>query len=765
MLEVSRQQRADDHKWFRDARFGMFIHWGVYSMMARGEWVMDREQISPECYAKFVDDFDPAGANPDEWAQLAKRAGAKYVVFTSRHHDGFALYDTKVSDFNSVRTTGRDFVREYVDAVRRAGLKVGIYYSIMSWQFPAIHVGPEADPAGWEAMVSQTHDQVRELMTNYGKIDLLWYDGCVVPGRTESTVLTHHWRSRELNAMVRSLQPHIVINDRSGPREDFDTPEQHVTAPKNRRLWEACMTFNKHWAYCEGDNDFKPTREVLTYLLYCARNRGNLLLNIGPRMDGSVPAECIERLEEIGDWLACNGEAIYGSERKSLTESEHPALALTARGKHVYAHVLDSAAKSVTIAGISGPIAGARLLGSYSSLVVNPTGQGTVQVTEIPNHDTAKLPAVIAVDLAPSGAINRFAGILPPQPSGGGDVESDECILGVDSAHGAPPFGVVIEAAELPETKSRLALTDSHEWCASWRDRRVATSGGSVLAFDLDIPVDGQYDLEIGVVTMKCEDVIVSLGNGIAADNPFRCPGKYPVTLRVSRLRLARGRHTFRLHSGDANRIGVYAVRLNPRWQAVGSEHWEVAGPYPTEYSVWQPASSIRKALLTEFAPELDGDVDWQMVKRRVGDHADRGVNYAIRGTEMGVYYSQMRMFAPERTEVAIALGIDWWGNLFVNGRLVASHRESTLVAADGAMFNGHDPQVVAVTLDAGLNTIMVKSHPGRAAHWFTFFINNPGGLVVGDPSQRESDDHNLAAPPAGSRRGLELAGSIPVGV
>ena len=230
-------------QWFHQARFGMFIHWGLYSLLKRGEWVMFQERILPSDYAKLADQFQPRKFDADAWAGLAAEAGMKYMVLTTRHHDGFCLFDSQVSDFTSVKTAARrDFVAEYAAACRRAGLKVGFYYSLLDWRFPG-YFDPKKHKASSEALVQQYHDQVRELMMNYGRVDMLWYDGdWVNHGQAGITDIAGFWGAREVNAMVRRIQPQIIINNRSGTLEDLDTPEQHVTASKPGRGWESCMT-------------------------------------------------------------------------------------------------------------------------------------------------------------------------------------------------------------------------------------------------------------------------------------------------------------------------------------------------------------------------------------------------------------------------------------------------------------------------------------------------------------------------------------------
>lgn len=309
-------------EWFRNAGFGMFIHWGLYSAYGHGEWAMWQEKIPPEQYGKLTKKFNAQNYCPETWANLAREAGMKYMVLTTRHHDGYCLFDTKTTDYNSCKTGPRaDLVAEYVKAARKAGMKVGFYYSLGSWLNPLFlknwNLSPKLsdDPKAWQEMVADVHEQIRELCSNYGKIDLLWYDGCFPP---QNIPQAEAYDSENLNAMVRQLQPEIIINDRSGLPEDYDTPEQHIKASTPGRMWESCMTMNMHWGYYADDNVWKPARVLIHNLTACACGGGNYLLNVGPRADGSIPAASVQRLREMGDWLHINGEAIYGVERSTV---------------------------------------------------------------------------------------------------------------------------------------------------------------------------------------------------------------------------------------------------------------------------------------------------------------------------------------------------------------------------------------------------------------------------------------------------------------
>ncbi|MHB1355390.1 MAG: alpha-L-fucosidase [Anaerolineae bacterium] len=323
--------------WWRSARFGMFVHYGLYSQVGRNEWVMTLENIPISEYEKLANTFQPKVGAPREWAALAKKAGMKYMVMTTRHHEGFSLWDSKVNPYNSVNYgPKRDIVREFVDACREFGLGIGFYSSLMDWHHPD----------GWRCAFDtearkRFNQYIRalntELLTQYGKIDILWYD---VSQPMESW---EGWDSLELNQHMRSLQPDIIIDDRSRLPEDFGTPEEHLTATD--RDWEACMTFNGiSWGYVDSKQAVPYSynaQQIIKMLCTCASGGGNLLLNIGPAPDGSVPADAVQPLTVVGSWLAENGKAAYGTMVKSVGWTDRPfggngVAGATYDGKSVY---------------------------------------------------------------------------------------------------------------------------------------------------------------------------------------------------------------------------------------------------------------------------------------------------------------------------------------------------------------------------------------------------------------------------------------------
>jgi len=349
---IDQNQRLE---WFRNARFGMFIHWGLYAQIGRHEWVMNRERIPIPEYEQYADTWKPEPGAAREWAMLAKQSGMRYMVMTTKHHEGFSLWDSKLNEYNSVnRGPGRDLVAEYVEACRDEGLKVGLYYSLGDWHHPDGHTCKN-DEAARRRFVDYTHGLVRELMTNYGKIDILWYDG------QWPLTTAEEFESVKLNAMVRELQPSILINNRSDIPEDFGTPENQIIADTSGRMWEACMTFNTSWGYTPIDVDFKSTREVLSMLRQVASGGGNLLLNIGPDPSGGVPEPCVNSLLEVGLWLKEYGKSIY--EATDMCQQEWMLTgAFTFKNSTMYFHCNRWPGKEFSIGGIRNKIMSVKLM-------------------------------------------------------------------------------------------------------------------------------------------------------------------------------------------------------------------------------------------------------------------------------------------------------------------------------------------------------------------------------------------------------------------
>jgi alpha-L-fucosidase len=341
-------------QWWHQARFGMFIHWGLYSVLGRHEWVMENEGIPVAEYAPLAKRFKPKPNAAQAWARLARQAGQKYMVMTTKHHEGFCQWDTKLTDYCAAKQgPGRDLVREYVEAARAEGLRVGFYYSLMDWHHPD-GARCATDEAARQRFVDYTHGLIRELMTNYGKIDVLWYD-------VRWPLNADQWQAEKMNKMVFELQPDIIVNNRNGLPGDFATPEQRIEAAKSG-AWETCMTLNDSWGYQHADDNWKSSRQSIRNLISCMRDEGNYLLNIGPRADGSIPEESVRILTDVGQWLTRNGESIYPTETCQVRRSNYASF--TRKGNTLYMHVHYWPGEIVAFSGLQTSVKSARLLAS-----------------------------------------------------------------------------------------------------------------------------------------------------------------------------------------------------------------------------------------------------------------------------------------------------------------------------------------------------------------------------------------------------------------
>jgi len=331
---------AEDMRWWRDAKLGIFIHWGLYAIPARGEWLMHNEKIDPKEYAKLADRFKPKHFDPDGWAKLAKESGAHYMVMTARHHDGFSMFDSPSSynGYDSKRSAARkDFIAGYVTAARRQGMKVGIYYSPMDWRFPG-YFDPTGLPENAELMKKQGYGQVNELMRNYGKIDVLWYDGGWLAHKGSDADAAWFWRPEILNAEVRKLQPKIVISPRSGWQGDFETEEggKPISGPVRPKPWEKTFSIGPGWGYIPGKT-MEP-EAVIRFIVDAVVRNGNVLVNMSPDADGKIPEDQVTTLQAVGAWMRANGESIQNT-RPGPYQPVDGVYGSTVRGNNVYLHV------------------------------------------------------------------------------------------------------------------------------------------------------------------------------------------------------------------------------------------------------------------------------------------------------------------------------------------------------------------------------------------------------------------------------------------
>ncbi len=421
------QEIRERTKWFMEARFGMFIHWGLYAIPACGEWVMSEREMTVEEYETYFRIFDPVDYNPKEWVKLAKEAGMKYAVLTAKHHDGFCLFDSALTDYKCTNTkavdynpkewvklakeagmkyavltakhhdgfclfdsaltdykctntkAGRDLVREFVDACREEGIRVGLYFSLIDWHHPDFPKYQDRqhpmrncetykdEIIHFDRYLDYMHGQVKELVTNYGKLDLLWFDF------SYDDMCGEKWQAEDLIRMVRSYQPDVIIDNRlEGSGEDhgsiatacpslysgdFASPEQ-IIPPHGIRdelgemiPWELCATMNNHWGYCNFDRTFKSPDMLIRKLVECTSKGGNMILNVGPDARGNIPEESVKILKEMGSWMKKNGESIYGC---TLCDRPKPEWGrYTAKGDVIYAHVMEEPLGAMPLYGIS----------------------------------------------------------------------------------------------------------------------------------------------------------------------------------------------------------------------------------------------------------------------------------------------------------------------------------------------------------------------------------------------------------------------------
>ena len=375
--EAQKMQRM---KWWTDARFGMFIHWGLYALPARHEWVKSNERLTNEQYQKYFEMFNPDMYDPHQWAKMARAAGMKYVVLTAKHHEGFCLFDSKFTDYKATNTPyGKDLIREYVDAFRAEGLKVGFYYSLIDWHHPDYTVDryhplrQESDSA--YARLNKGRDmnkyreylknQVRELLTNYGEISIIWFDFSF-PGKHGKS--RADWDSENLLKLARSLQPGIIVDDRLDLSDveggfDFISPEQ-VKVSKwpeingKRVPWETCQTFSGSWGYYRDETSWKSPAQLLELLIESVSKGGNLLLNVGPTARGVFDYRAQDRLDAIGQWMKYNSRSIYGC-TEAPAGIEAPANTLLTYNpvtNRLYIHLLDYPMGSLTIRDIAAKV-------------------------------------------------------------------------------------------------------------------------------------------------------------------------------------------------------------------------------------------------------------------------------------------------------------------------------------------------------------------------------------------------------------------------
>lgn len=360
----TKEQRDHKMAWWREARFGMFIHWGVYAVPAGrwngediegiGEWIQHTAKIPVKDYEKLAENFNPVKYDADSWVKLAKEAGMRYIVITTKHHDGFAMFHSRTSPYNIYDATPfkRDPIKELAEACNKHGIKLGFYYSqAQDWHHPggaawSGHWDPAQDGGMDDYIRDIAAPQIREILTNYGPVSILWYD----------TPKDMNKERADMLLPLHDLQPGIIWNNRLGYYEgDFSTPEQEIPATGNGKDWETCMTMNDTWGFKSGDNNWKSTETLIRNLIDIVSKGGNYLLNVGPTAEGEIPAASIDRLKEIGKWMQVNGEAIYGTSPSPFCELSFNGRC-TAKGNKLYLHVFEWPQEGIRLTGLKNKV-------------------------------------------------------------------------------------------------------------------------------------------------------------------------------------------------------------------------------------------------------------------------------------------------------------------------------------------------------------------------------------------------------------------------
>ncbi|GHO90907.1 alpha-L-fucosidase [Reticulibacter mediterranei] len=387
MVQEQRIQAAEQRRdWFVHNRFGLFIHWGLYALPARHEWVKNREMLTDEHYQRYFKHFDPDLYDPKEWARTAKRAGMRYAVLTTKHHEGFCLWDSQLTDYKAPNTpAGRDLLRPWVEAFRAEGLKIGFYHSLIDWhhpEFPVDGLHPQREDLAFREQ-AQGRDvskyaeylrgQVRELLTNYGTIDILWFDFSYsrMDWGWSKGKGKDDWQSEQLVQMVHELQPNILINNRTEVGGDFQTPEQvqprgWIQVDGKPVTWEACQTLNGSWGYDRDNLDWKSPDLLVRMLVDSVAKGGNLLLNVGPTARGEFDARAVATLDAIGEWMRLHNRSIYGATQSDFTPP--PDCRLTQRGNRLYLHVFAWPMIDIYLDGLADRVEYAQLLNDASEI-------------------------------------------------------------------------------------------------------------------------------------------------------------------------------------------------------------------------------------------------------------------------------------------------------------------------------------------------------------------------------------------------------------
>jgi alpha-L-fucosidase len=488
-------------KWFRDAKFGIFIHWGPYAVIGRHEWARHRFRIPQAEYDRYARAFNPTRFNADAWVELARNAGAKYIVITSKHHDGFSIYRSKASDYDmEITPYPGDPLKMLAEASARKGMRLGFYHSIMDWRHPDYEpkrpweAGNSAEGGNLDRYIDFMKAQLRELLTGYGEVAVVWFDG-------EWEHSTGEMRSDEVYDFVRGLQPNTLINDRLYKREpgnkaDFGTPEQFVPATgvsgKDGRpaLWESCVTINNDsWGFNKYETEFKTQRDLIRMLVEVASKGGNLLLNVGPGPDGVIQDEFVTRLNAIGRWMAVNGAAIYGTTASPFARLPFFGR-VTAKGSVIYLHVFgwpkDGA---LLVPGLKNIVHSAWLMAEPSSKLATRR-EGEDVIVSLPAAAPDDVASVVALQLDGTPSVTPYR-VAPG--------EDGVLRLGVESCEIETDFG---QRAKKENALGRVFLTqwnraqDTPVWLA-----RIGKAGTYKVEITYGTPrgaAGSEFSVEVG---------------------------------------------------------------------------------------------------------------------------------------------------------------------------------------------------------------------------------------------------------------------------
>ena len=549
-------QPTERTRWFADAKFGMFIHWGVYSVIGRHEWARHMFEIPQAEYDTYARAFNPVNFNPDTWVDIAKAAGARYMVITSKHHDGFSIFRSKVSDYDmKITRYPGDPLKMLADAAARRGMRLGFYHSIMDWHHADYIPKREWEVPGQkqggniDRYLEFMKAQLRELLTGYGDVAVIWFDG-------EWEHSTKEMHSDEIYDMIRSLQPNTLINDRlykrePGNRADFGTPEQFVPATGVRDpsgkpvLWEACVTINgDSWGYNKYETDYKTSRDLIRMLIEVVSKGGNLLLNVGPTPDGRIQDEFVTRLAAMGRWMRVNQEAIYGTTASPFARLPFFGRA-TSKGNTVYLHVFQwPRSGELRVPGLTNRVQSARLLADSSARLTTHRDGDDVIVTfpaKLPTAAPDEVASVVALTL--DGVPQVAPYVIRPDASG-------VFHLGVESSEIETDFG--------QRAKKENLL--GHVYLTNW------TRSKDVPSWNITVSKPGRYRVEAsyGTIGVDTPFTIVS-GDSQVSGKVEKASGALVFRNHlVGEIALKAGAQTLQVKAGGGNTMNLEAVRLTP---------------------------------------------------------------------------------------------------------------------------------------------------------------------------------------------------------